>query len=350
MKNLLQYILIVFVISACSENTEVKSDAFVYEEDTTQNSQVDIIEELDTLLQKDPNNIDVLIRLAKACKKEMNFACSFNASAKAYRLDTTNIEARKIYVWSLINQYEPKAENILLARKHFKYILKSEPQNPEVYVNLANTYTLTGDFKNSFNYLNEALKLDKQYKDAYILKGSNYRLMDKKDLATSSFETALQLDQTDVDAYLNVADYYVEIGNPIALEYYQTALELNPTKKYFKLRALYGIAKTNQDLGKTQDALAGYRSLLEVDSNFYQAYFNQAYIKQFIQKEMDSAIYFYNETLELQPEYIEAWHNLGLAYYSEERSSDAARAFSNALKIDETYAPSKEAAEKLLKR
>lgn len=349
MKKVLSILGIALAMVACKNESEVKEDNFVYQEDTVKVSLVDQLNTLVTAVDQNPESVPALIALAKYCKETMDYQSVLQNSAKAFRLDSTNLEARKLYAWSLVNQYEPKVEDILLARKQFEYVLSKEPRNPETYVNIATTYTLTGDYQASFNYLNEAIKIAERYRDAYILKGTNYRAMGNKELAVSSFETALQIDQNYVEGFINVADYYVEIGNPIALEYYQTAYDLNPELKYFKLRALYGIAKTQQDLEQYPASLQNYRKLLEVEPKFYQAYFNQAYIKQFKQNELDSAVYFYNECLEVNPEYVDAWHNLGLAYAEQGRKSDAARAFSTALRIDENYVQSKEAAEKLLK-
>ncbi|MDX1445316.1 tetratricopeptide repeat protein [Lishizhenia sp.] len=349
MKKVFLILSVTLSVIACKNETEVKEDAFVYEEDTTQVSIEDEHQSLISQLEQDPNNVKALLDLANFYKEAMIYQEVLPNAAKAFRLDSTNIDARKLYAWSLINQYNPKVEDILLAQNQFEYILTKEPNNAETYVNIATTYTLMGDYKTSFNYLDEAIKIDREYRDAYILKGTNYRALENEELAVSSYETALQLDQEYAEGFINVADYYVEIGNPIALEYYQTAYDLNPTLKNLKVRALYGIAKTQQDLGKYEEALHNYRTLAELAPTFEPAYFNPAYIKQFKQMELDSAIYYYNECVDVNPEYIDAWHNLGLAYAEQGRKSDAARAFSTALRIDPKYTKSKEAAEKLLK-
>ncbi|SFT67177.1 Tfp pilus assembly protein PilF [Lishizhenia tianjinensis] len=349
MKKVCLIFSLALAVVACKNETKVEEEVFVYTEDTTEVSLEDNLKSLVSELEKNPNNVEKLIDIANFYKDAMIYQEVLPNAAKAFRLDSTNLEARKLYAWSLINQYEPKVEDILLAREQFEYILSKEPRNPETYVNIATTYTLMGDYKSSFNYLDEAIKIDQQYRDAYILKGTNYRAVGNEELAISSYETALQIDQEYAEGFLNVADYYVEIGNPIALEYYQTAYDLNPSLKNLKVRALYGIAKTQQDLGQFKEALASYRKLAVLAPSFEPAYFNPAYIKQFKQKEIDSAVYYYNLCVDVNPKYIDAWHNLGLAYAEQGRKSDAARAFSTALSINPDYTMSKEAAEKLLK-
>lgn len=339
--------IILLLIFSCKEEKKTNIDQFIADDVTVKNS-AEVISELDKQLQENPNDANLLIKKAMLCRDNYNFNCVLENAAKAYRLDSNSIAARDIYAWTLINKSTRTLTDIDNAQKHFEYVLSKKPKDPQAYVNLANTYSLKGDFKKSFQYINEGLKIDKNFRDAYILKGSNYRIIGDTNLAISSFETALQVDPTYVEGYLNVADYYVEIGNPIALEYYQTAYDLNPTSKEFEMRAIYGIAKTKQDLGKYKEALEGYRELLDVDSMFFIAYFNTGYIKQFHQLEIDSAVYYYNLALDINPQYVPGWHNLGLAYLDQERKPDAARAFSEVMTIAPEYAPTKEAI-KLLK-
>jgi phage terminase large subunit-like protein len=76
-------------------------------------------------------------------------------------------------------------------------------------VSLASTYTQQGDFEKSFQYINEALRIDKKYRDAYILKGTNYLTLGNRKLAKSSYETAIQQDTKffeDMQAFENMLD------------------------------------------------------------------------------------------------------------------------------------------------
>ncbi len=339
--------LFFLLLGSCEETKETELTQFIEEEVTADTFDKEL-STLDKALAENENDLSLLIKKAKLCKESYDFSCTLETAAKAYRLDSSNVEARDIYAWTLINKSTRTLTDIENAQRHFKYIIQKKPKDVAAYVNLANTYSLQGDFKKSFQYINEGLRIDKNYRDAYVLKGSNYRVIGDTNLTISSFETAIQVDPKNVETYLNVADYYVEIGNPIALEYYQTAYDLKPAKKDFLMRAVYGIAKTQQDLGRNQEALAGYRNLLSIDSLFYIANFNSGYIKQFHQMEIDSAVYYYNLALAVNPDFVQGWHNLGLAYIDQNRKSDAARAFSNVMRVAPEYEPTKEAI-KLLK-
>ena len=329
-------IFLALIISSCDNTEETKNEQFYADSENEKES--NRLEVLADSVEKDSENIDLWIELGELCKEDLNFKCALDAGAKAYILDSTNIDARKLYAWSLINKPNPPLEDIESSKKHYKYVLSVKPNDPATMVELANTYSLTGDIKTALKYINE------EYRDAYVLKGSIYRTTDKLDLALSSYQTAVQLDPDFFIGHLQIGWLLTEMGDhKLALEYYANANELKPEN----LNASYGIAKSQQDLGNYEEALNEYRKLLKIDSSAYVAYFNQGYIKQYHQEQLDSAIYYYNELLDLEPTYIHGWYQLGEAYYSEGRNADAARAFSEALRIDENYQPAIDAAQKL---
>lgn len=338
-------VLFSLLISSCSETKKNDEEQFFEEDSQMINTDSSMVQVLDSL-ERFPENIELWIRQAELCKEELNFQCALNAGAKAFVLDSTNLEARKLYAWTLINKPNAPLADIERAKRHYKYVLSIQPKDPETLVQLANTFSLTGDFKTAIKYINDALRLDENYRDAYVLKGSIYKTIDNKDLALSSYQTAVQLDQDYFLGHLNTGWLLTDMGrHQLALEYYENAKELKPDN----LNAQYGIAKSYQDLENYDKALEEYRAIEEMDSSFYITYFNQAYIKQYHQHQLDSAVYFYNKLLEINPDYIHAWYQLGQTYFEQGRKADAGRAYSRALKIDENYAPAKDAAEELRK-
>ncbi len=337
-------LLFLFAVNSCSEREKNETEEQFFaasEEDLTLEDSIQILNEK---LKDSPQDMELLLAMGNLCKEALNFRCALDAGAKAYKLDSTNLEARKLYAWTLINKPKAPLSDIERAKRHYRYVLSLKPNSPSAMVELANTHSLTGDFKTAIKLINDALKIDDQYRDAYVLKGSIYKTIENYDLALSSYQTAVQLDPDYFIGHLNIGWLLSDMGkHDLALEYYENAHEL----KSENLNAIYGAAKSYQDLEKYDKALQGYRDLLKVDSTFYISYFNQAYIKQHHQHQLDSAVHFYNELLSINPDYVQGWYQLGKTYYEQGRQSDAARAYSKALKIDENYTPAKEAAQEL---
>lgn len=330
------------ILFSCTSKEAVKDDQFFVKEEveTERNVFADIADSL----EKNPEDINLWIRQGNLCKEKLNFQCALNSGAKAFRIDSTNIQARQLYAWTLINKPETQVSDIERAKRHYQYVLSLQPKDPQTLVDLANTYSLTGDFKTAIKYINDALRMDERYRDGYVLKGSIYKTLGKNDLALSSYQTALQIDPEFFIGHLNTGWLLTSMNNhKLALEYYQNAVELKPEN----LNAIYGVAKSLQDMGDYDAALKNYRKIEKIEPDFYITYFNQAYIKQYYQDELDSATYFYDQALKIHPNYVVAWYQLGETYYKQKRNPDAARAFAEALRIDPDYAPAREASQKL---
>ena len=283
-------------------------------------------ENLDSLLKLDPNNVDLLVKRGNKYLANYKFYDALTDGAKAYRLDSNNLEARFLYANALNNRAERSQVDIENAKQHFLYLIKRQPGNKKIYVSLASSYTQQGDFEKSFQYINEALRIDKKYRDAYILKGTNYLSLGNRKLAKSSYETAIQQDTKFFEGYLYLGYLYSEDNDPLAVEYFRTAATLRPKST----DALYGVAYNLQIHGKLEEALKAYRELL-----------------QFEQNEIDSAIYYYKSAIELQPKFVKGWHNLGLCYASLGRKPEALNAFSTALKYNPKFEISRTEANKL---
>lgn len=336
------YTLSLLVLASCTTETKKVDDQFFVKEEV--DIEQDAFNQLLDSLEKDPKNIDLWIKKGNICKDELDFACALDAGAKAFMIDSTNIPARNLYAWTLINKPNAPISDIERAKRHFQYILSIQPKDPEALVNLANTFSLTGDFKTAIKYINEALKIDINYRDGYVLKGSIYKVLGNNDIALSSYQTAIQIDPNFFLGHLNTGWLLTEIGNhKLALEYYENASRLNPES----INALYGVAKSLQDLEKYDEALVEYRKIEELEPSFYITYFNQGYIKHHYQNQLDSAEYFYEKVVQRNPEYIGAWYQLGEVYYQQKRYTKAANSYAEALHIDEDFEPAKQAAEKL---
>ena len=324
-------ILVFFLLIGCNEKT------------TNQQAKNSKKENLDSLLKLDPNNVDLLVKRGNKYLASYKFYDALTDGAKAFRLDSNNLEARFLYSNALNNRAERTQVDIENAKQHFLYLIKRQPGNKKIYVSLASSYTQQGDYEKSFQYINEALRIDKKYRDAYILKGTNYLNLGNRKLAKSSYETAVQQDTKFFEGYLYLGYLYSEDNDPLAIEYFRTAATLRPKST----DALYGVAYNLQIHGKLEEALTTYRELLQVDPKFYLALFNQGYIKQFEQNQIDSAIYYYTSAIDLQPKFVKGWHNLGLCYASLGRKPEALNAFASALKHNPKFEISRIEANKL---
>jgi len=297
---------------------------------------------LDSLISKYPDSIPLLIKRGRINFDNYQFDKALNDGAKAFRLDSNNIDARLLYADVINNMPNRSINDVVIAQKHFKWILKKQPKNTKALTSLASTYSQQMDFENSFKYINKALKIDKRYRDAYILKGSNYLKIGNIEFAKSSYETAIQQDPEFYEAYVMLGSLYQSENNPICIEYYTTAMKLKPKN----LDVLYACAYANQAFDHIEEAKNIYRSMIKIDSNYVESSFQMGYIKQWKENDLDSAQFFYSNAIQIKPDYVQAWHNLGICYLDRGDKPKALQSFRKALEFDPEFELSKELAKK----
>lgn len=328
------YISVLFLaaLSCKSESKELEESSAVAQQVT-----------LDTLVKMYPDSVEILVKYGQQEFEKFNYKTATPTAIKAFRLDSNNLEARLLYARILNNKPGRSIEEVATAQRHFAKVLEYEPKNLTAMIELAATYSLMQDYEKSFDIINTALRIDPRFRDGYILKGTNYVALGKMDLAKSSYETAVQQDPSFWFGYLNLGNLYMQEKNPICIEYYRTAVSIKPED----MDLLYALAYAHQLFEQPEEALTVYREMLEVDSSFAMANFQMGHIKQFQQAQRDSAIYFYNEALVMEPRFVEAWHNLGMCHEANNDRPKALQAYARALKYDPEFELSREAANRL---
>lgn len=301
---------------------------------------------VDELYRKYPDSLDIIIQHGNLMMKRYDYNGALQDGAKAFRIDSGNVEARFLYANALNNRAERTVTDVLNAQRHFQVVLEKKPDYPEALVALATTYAQSGDNDKAFQLINRALRINKNYRDAYVLKGSIYLKAGNTRLAKSSYQTAIDQDPKFYEAYLALGDLYMADHDPLAVQYYQSAVDLRPTS----MDAMYALAYCYQQLGKSEEALAEYRAMIRREPSFAMSYFQQGWIKQFQQNEIDSAQLFYETALQKEPRFVEAWHNLGMIYEKKNETSLALQAYGKALKYDPNFELSRKAADRLGKR
>lgn len=289
---------------------------------------------LDSLIIINPDSVSLLVKRGEIYFEDYKYDLAMNDAAKAFRLDSTNLTARLLFAQVLNNRENRSLADIISAQRNYKVVLKKQPKNTTALVGLASTFLFQQDFEKTFQYTNEALRIDPKFRDAYVLKGTTYMMLKNKDLAKSSYETAIQQDPDFFAAYFILGQIYQSENNPVCVEYFTTAHELEPDN----LEVKYQVAYTRDTYGQTEGAKEMYREMASdtVDLYVSKGLFHQGRI-HYREDNIDSAMYFYKSALETDPMFVQAWYNLGLCHQSKGNKEKALKAYSNCLKYDPEY-------------
>ncbi|MEN9700239.1 MAG: hypothetical protein RLZZ301_1437 [Bacteroidota bacterium] len=310
--------LMLFYLVACTTNSTSKPDAKLT---------------LNELLEKYPDSIPILIKKGNELIDSLQFQEALTHAAKAFRLDSNRVEARVLYAECLINKPNRSADDILRAYKMYKALVKKEPKNVKALIGMANTLVMLQDYDNAFKFINKALRIDMHYRDAYILKGTIYKYQQNIKLAISSYETAIQQDPSYYMTYLLLGALYEGEGNPLCLEKYKSAYQLQPKN----IETIYALAFATENFGNTAAAMRLYRKMTVVDSTFADGYFHIGHLHQFTLNQPDSAMYYYKLAVKANRDHVPSYHNMGMIYEARKDLTNALFSYAKALKVDSTF-------------
>jgi tetratricopeptide (TPR) repeat protein len=236
-----------------------------------------------------------------------------------------------------LTEYQ-KPENIELAVAELSNAATLDPKYPNTYAALGEAY-LFGyqQINRGSDWVNHALRncqkslTLRETSEGHTCLGGVYNATGKYDLAVREFQRAAQTDPSNEDALGGMADAYVKLGNPVAAEAtYEKAISLRPN--YWGVYSWLGTFY--YDRGRYGDAVNQFRKVIELAPLNYRGYSNLGamYVAQ---GQYTEAVTSLNKSIEIRPN-LEAFNNLGNAYFQLRRFSDAATAFQRGLNLDDS--------------
>jgi tetratricopeptide (TPR) repeat protein len=225
------------------------------------------------------------------------------------------------------------------SRAALEKCLSLDPKNKLAYEKLAELYFIAQQYKEAIANLDEVLKLDITNPKAYFMKGMCFRDMGDTSRAISSFQTAVEQKPDYYDAELQLAILYHAKKDPLALQYYNAALRMNPKAK----DVLYNRGLWYQDVERNYDqAIQDYTSAVTIDPTYAEAHFALGFLHYQFLKVYDQAIRHYTDAINAQQGWAEAWYNRGLCYEALGNIAAASSDYSKALEIYPDYSLARE--------
>jgi serine/threonine-protein kinase len=233
-------------------------------------------------------------------------------------------------------EYE-KPENIDNGITEFEQALKVDPKYAPAYAGLGQAYWIGYQQLNrGKDWLDKAsascrtaLNLSVQIPDAYTCLGNVFLGTGKYEEAVRQYQHALELDHTNNDALEGIASSYAKLGNPASAEaVYRQAITLRPN--YWSVYSWLGEFYTGQ--ARYKEAAEMYGKAIELAPDNYAGYRNLGAVYIYLGR-FDEAIANLTRSIGLRPS-LEAYVDLGAAYFLQHRFEDARETFKMGLKLD----------------
>ena len=197
-----------------------------------------------------------------------------------------------------------------LTEENLEKAISVNPKNNEARLKLAELYFHLKMLEECYKTLDEAVSLQPHNPKAHLIRA--FCLKDQND--TIGYLRMLHLtvdqDSREVKAFLELGYHYQQQLNPLGINYYVNALQIEPNN----IELNYNLAKFYQDLEEFDKAVEQYNILLQVSPGNKYALNNIGYIKLIHEDKYDEAVSYFTRAIERDSLFINAVCNRGIAF------------------------------------
>jgi TolB-like protein/Tfp pilus assembly protein PilF len=237
------------------------------------------------------------------------------------RHPTANLAAYDAYLLGRHKMARRTSIALQQAVEHFSAAIRLDPDYPQAYVGLADTYVLLERYgtmdrsealANAEPAAEHALELDNDLGEALASLGTVRLLQQDFPAAEQAFRRALELNPNYAPAY----DGYALLmrwgfaDKEKALELHQVALELDPLSTAINM----AVVEDYLELGRFEDALARCQRIIEIAPGFPRAYTIMADLYWEVFAQLDEGARWLHKAMELDPGNPDHARWLGMIY------------------------------------
>lgn len=194
----------------------------------------------------------------------------------------------------------------------------------ENYVSDAIDYYQAQKYEEAIQGWKKALKIIPQDAEIHNFVGLAYHRLGKLDSAIVYFKNAVRFDNEYQQAWNNIGYmYFLKSEYKLALENFDQALRINPNYEQARLNRMktaqilegklniqaFEIVEKTVQIDSLELKIANYRKALEIDSNYVDAW-NNLGVAYFYYSNLDSAVICLKKALDKNPDYPPAHNNV----------------------------------------
>ncbi|MCB9185450.1 MAG: tetratricopeptide repeat protein [Flavobacteriales bacterium] len=299
------------------------------------------LDSLTTLLEKDPDNTDLLNERAKVFLEVNQTNYALADIGRALLLDSSVAQ----YYLTISDAYfrlnKPAKSRGALLKAH-----QLEPEYTEPLYRLAQFELYLGNHQKCIDYANDMLRIDARDDRPFMIKGLCFKDMGDTAKAIQNYLEAVAENPDNYDAYTELGVLHWGQGSPLAEGFLKSALAIKPDG----MDALYALGMQYQDSDKLNEAMETYTHMLELDSTYSAAYFNMGYIQYQHLQLYNEALKNFDKAVKVNPKYYQAVYMRGLCYEAKGDVAKAKREYSYAIELNPNYKLAADGLQRLLSK
>ena len=330
-----------FLATSC-HNNNAKSNQEVKASDSASKNHGDTITPkinyYTGVIASHPNDANAYWNRGKLEILNKSLAPALNDLTKAVTLDSTKSD----YFYNLadvefLTGHTHEAKDALLTS------IRLNPKNTDAILKLAELYFYLNNYTDAIDLIEQAIKINPYIAKEYFLKGLIFIESHDTTKAISSMQTAVEQDPNYFDAYIELGLLYANKGNPIALSYYDDAANVQPQnpEPYYDKGMFYQFG------GDYDNAIKMYRELIQVDSNYENAYYNLGVIYDEQKRDYTTSLGYFNKAINCDTAYFMAYYGKANCYEMLKQYNEAMANYSHAYRINPKFKEAETAYNKL---
>jgi len=320
------FALATLLLTSCRTEDKPKPTTPVV--DTSTAAESDAVQTLSKKIAADSSNAELYYMRSTLQVQDGNLGAASADILKAMELDSLQpsyyITAKDI----LITANDGQGAINMLQRG-----LKFQPRDRELRMELVKMYLFKKDYTRALKNIDEVIKIDGSYPDAYFYRGLILKEQNDKLGAIRNFLAAVEFDSDHYNSYMQLGLLFADQGDKLAIDYYSNALRIEPKS----VEAAYGKAFFWQVQGQEQKAIEGYRAVMKIDPQYEHSYYNIGYI-YFAQDSIDLAQKHFQMAIGVSPAFANAYHMRGMCFEKKGENEKAMKDFKQALVFKEEHA------------
>lgn len=278
-------------------------------------------------INEDRNNADLYQQRARAWFDHKEYEAAIEDMKIVLKFDSSKA-APYIYLSDLYFTQNKTRDTRDMLRK----AIALDSANSQALMKYSQLFYLLRKYDTSIFFINRCLHFDRANATANFQKGMILKEAGDTAKSISSFQSALELNPDYYDAYMQLGILHSIRKNPLALEYFNTALKIEPKS----IEALYGLGKFLQNAGQYDNAMRAYEGLLAIAPENQDAIFNTGAI-YFEQKKYPEAIQKFESTLNRDGNFYRGYYGRGRCYEAMGEKQKAVEDYRRCLAIRPDY-------------
>ena len=235
--------------------------------------------------------------------------------------------------FALAVQHHQK-NNLQVAEKLYKEILKTNPNHANTRNNLGSVLKELGESRKAISCFQKAIEIQSNHADAHYNLGSVLKELGESRKAISCFQKAIQIQPNHADAHYNLGNTFRELEeSEKAIGCYEKAIQIQPNHA----DAHNNLGNAFRELEESEKAIGCYEKAIQIQPNHAHAHNNLGNALKDL-GEHQKAIGCYEKAIAIQSNHADTHYNLGNALKELGESRKAISCYEKAIEIQSNHA------------